>query len=64
MSLSSFPGPETIHRFKLDNGITVLVYENRAAESIVVDGLVRAGALVEDRQIAGLADFTAEMLIG
>jgi zinc protease len=63
MSLSSFPGPETIHRFELDNGITVLVYENRASESVVVDGLVRAGALAEDREIAGLADFTAEMLM-
>jgi zinc protease len=63
MSLSSFPGPETIHRFQLDNGITVLVYENRTVESVVVDGLVRAGALAEVREMAGLADFTAEMLM-
>ncbi len=63
MSLNSFPGPETIHRFELDKGITLLVYENMDAESVVVDGLVRAGALAEDREMAGLADFTAEMLM-
>jgi zinc protease len=60
---NSFPGPETIHRFKLDNGITVLIYENEASQSVVVNGLVRAGALIETRVIAGLANYTAEMLM-
>jgi zinc protease len=63
MSVNSFPGPETIHRYALDNGITLLVYENTAAESVVIDGLIRAGALAESRDQAGLADFTAEMLM-
>lgn len=60
---NSFPGPETIHRFDLDNGITVLIYENEASQSVIVDGLVRAGALVESREMAGLANYTAEMLM-
>ncbi|MCI0396883.1 MAG: insulinase family protein [Chloroflexi bacterium] len=60
---TAYPGPETIHRSVLDNGITLLVYENFAAETVVIDGLVRAGALVETRQHAGLANFTAEMLL-
>ena len=39
-----YPGPETIHRYVLANGLTLLVYENFATESVVVDGVVRAGA--------------------
>jgi len=59
----TYPGPETIHRYVLDNGITILVYENFAAESVVIDGLVRAGALGEPVEKTGLASFTAEMLM-
>ena len=58
-----YPGPETIHRYALDNGITLLVYENFATESVVLDGVVRAGALVESPECAGLADFTAALLM-
>ncbi len=63
MSDSTYPGPETIHRHVLNNGLTLLTYENYAAESFVLDGLVRAGALAESREKAGLASFTAEMLM-
>ncbi len=59
----TYPGPETIHRYELDNGITLLVYENFAAESVVMEGLVRAGAGAEPPEKAGLASFTAEMLM-
>jgi zinc protease len=59
----TYPGPETIHRYVLDNGITLLVYENFAAESVVMDGLVRAGALGDPVEKSGLASFTAEMLM-
>lgn len=58
-----YPGPDSIHHYELDNGITVLVYQNSATESVVVEGLIRAGALVESRDQAGLADFTAELLL-
>ncbi|MFZ0545341.1 MAG: pitrilysin family protein [Candidatus Promineifilaceae bacterium] len=59
----TYPGPESIHRYVLDNGIVLLVYENFAAESVVVDGLVRAGALGESAEKVGLSSFTAEMLL-
>lgn len=63
MSRNAYPGPETIHRHVLSNGIVVLVYENFASESVVVEGVLRAGALVEPAEKAGLADFTADLLM-
>ena len=63
MADNSFPGPDTIHRFELNNGLTVLIYENDASQSIVVDGVVRAGALAESLDTAGLASYTADMLL-
>jgi len=41
----------------------LLVYENFASQSVVIEGLVRAGALAEDREKAGLANFTAACLM-
>lgn len=58
-----YPNAASIRRTVLPNGIVVLVYENFASQSVVVDGLVRAGAIAEPRSAAGLADFTAEMLL-
>jgi zinc protease len=63
MANPTFPGPESIHQRQLANGITVLVYENFAAESVVVEGYFPAGALSEQRSQAGLAQFTAGMLM-
>ncbi len=59
----TYPGPENIQRQTLPNGITILVYENFASESIVLSGLVRAGALAETHSQAGLASFTASLLL-
>lgn len=59
----TYPGPENIRRTVLDNGITVLNYENFAAASVVVEGFLRAGALSEGREKAGLADYAAGMLM-
>lgn len=59
----TYPGPENIQRHTLPNGITVLVYENFASESIVLSGLVRAGALADPPQQAGLASYTASLLL-
>lgn len=59
----TYPGPQNIHRRVLDNGITVLIYENFAVASVVVEGYVRVGALAEGRPRAGLADFVAGMLM-
>ena len=63
MTQRTYPGPDSIHVQTLDNGITVLVYENFAAESVIVDGYLQAGGLAESRGKAGLADFTASMLL-
>ena len=51
----SLPGPETITRRELGNGIVVLVFENHTSPSVVVDADLRAGALWESRAQAGLA---------
>jgi zinc protease len=63
MAILSYPGPEDVHRHVLENGIVVLVFENFAAGSVVVEGVVRAGALAESREQAGLANMTADMLM-
>jgi zinc protease len=59
----TYPGPQNIHRHELDNGVIVLVYENFAAASVVVEGYLWAGALSEGREKAGLADYVAGMLL-
>ncbi len=63
LDVSSLPGPETITRRTLSNGIVVLVRENDTSPSVVVDSDVRAGALWEGRAKAGLASFTASALM-
>ena len=60
---SVYPGPHNIQRHVLENGIVVLLYENFAAASVVVDGFLGAGALADGRERAGLADFVANMLL-
>lgn len=60
---SSYPGPATIHRTVLSNGIVVLVYKNMTVDMVVIDGIIRAGALGESKAKAGLASFTADMLM-
>jgi zinc protease len=47
----------------LPNGIILLVYENFASQSVVLDGVVRAGAIAEPPEQAGLADFVANLLM-
>ena len=63
MPTPSYPGPDTIRRHVLDNGITVLVYENMSSDTVAIEGVIRAGALAEPPEKAGLADFTADLLI-
>lgn len=62
MAHQQYPGPETIRRVTLPNGLTILAYENFASESVVIEGLVRAGSLGESAEQAGLASFTAALL--
>ncbi len=58
----SFPGPETITRRELANGVAVMVRENFSSPSVVVLGYLGTGALDESPEHAGLADLTASAL--
>jgi zinc protease len=60
---SSFPSTETITRHELPNGIIVLAYENHNSPSVVISGYLWAGSLSEAPEQAGLASFTAGMLL-
>lgn len=59
----ALPGPDTITRVVLENGITVLVYENYAAQSVVLAGSLQAGSLYETPDKSGLASMTASALM-
>lgn len=59
----SLPSPETITRAELPNGLTVLVFENHNSSSVVLGGYLWAGSLGETRDQAGLANFSAGLLL-
>jgi zinc protease len=58
----AIPGPETVQRTQLENGMTVLVRHNPAAPVVVLDGYLPIGAIHEPAGKAGLSGFTASML--
>lgn len=61
--MPDLPGPDNILRQTLPNGITVLIRENSDAQSVVIDGLLRAGAVYEQQH--GLVNFlSAAMMRG
>jgi zinc protease len=60
---AAIPGPDDIMRRGLGNGIVVLVRENHAAPSVVLSGSLRAGAVHNPPEKAGLAQFTASALL-
>ena len=60
---TSLPSPETITRVELPNGIVVLTFENPSSPAVVLSGYLWAGALSEAPEQAGLAGFTARMLM-
>ncbi len=59
----ALPSADTITRVTLDNGITVLVYENDAAQSVVLAGSLAAGSLFESPEKSGQASLTASALM-
>jgi zinc protease len=61
--LSAIPGPETITRRELANGVTVLARENFLSPSVVVLGTIWAGGLDEPDELAGLAALTSGCLL-
>ena len=63
MTNSSIPGPENITRVELPNGIIILVYENFAAQSVVIAGSLEAGSIYENPAKSGTASMTAAALM-
>ncbi|MFL7791328.1 MAG: M16 family metallopeptidase [Anaerolineae bacterium] len=59
----SIPGPETITRHELSNGIVVLVRENHASPAVVARGYLHVGSRDERAEQAGLSAFTADALM-
>ncbi len=57
------PGPETIHRRVLPNGITILARENYTSESVVISGYLSVGSLDEEPEQGGIAYLTAQGLM-
>jgi len=62
VNLKNLPGPETIGRFNLSNGITALTFNNSSAQSVNIVGLLENGALLDLSDKLGTAHFTASML--
>ncbi len=63
LKVRSLPGPDSILRRELANGIVVLARENFSSPSVVISGYLSAGSLGENRQEAGLAHLTAQSLM-
>lgn len=63
MSKPIYPNSKTIAEHTFSNGLTVLVYENFNAASVVVTGSLRAGSVYEPLTQVGLASMTAAGLL-
>lgn len=63
LDVRSLPGPETILRRELANGIVLLARENFASPSVVFSGYLTAGSIDEAPEAAGLAEMTASCLM-
>ena len=59
----ALPGPSDITRVVLPNGVVLLVRENGMSPSVVLTGSLQVGARDEQPVNAGLAGFTADMLM-
>lgn len=59
----SIPNSGNISRIELDNGITLLVYENPNVQSVNVMGSLHAGSIYESPESSGLAAFVAGALM-
>jgi zinc protease len=63
LDIHSLPGPETITRRVLPNGMTLLARENFASPSVVLAGNLLVGGISDPSDRAGLADLTASALM-
>jgi zinc protease len=60
---TSIPGPETVSRRELKNGIILLARENFSSPSVVISGYIPSGSLVDPQKKAGLADLAISALM-
>ncbi len=60
---ASIPNSSNIARAELDNGITLLVYENPAVQSVNLMGSLHAGSIYETPGQSGLASLAASALM-
>ena len=63
MHTKSLPGSDDIHRETLPNGITILSRSNFSSPSVVISGYIATGALFEQDEHLGLADFVCSSLM-
>ncbi|HLU09085.1 MAG TPA: pitrilysin family protein [Oceanobacillus sp.] len=63
MAANGLPGPDTITRVVLDNGVIVLVYQTDAAQSVVISGSLKVGSMLESPAQNGLSSMTAAALM-
>lgn len=63
LDVRTLPGPDSIARRELANGVVVLARENFASPSVVVSGYLHVGSLDEQPEQAGLAQLTAQALM-
>ncbi len=61
-TVKSLPGPQTVVREVLPNGIVVLVRENFDSPAVVVRGYLRVGSQDEPAELAGLAGFCTDVM--
>lgn len=57
--LQSLPGPDDIHRYELANGMVILTRPNFNSQSVVLNGYIQSGSMLDPREKLGLAHFTA-----
>jgi zinc protease len=63
LNKADIPGSHNIVRQTYPNGMTVLVKENFSSPSVVIDGLVRAGAADDPIGKEGVSAFTSHMVM-
>ena len=60
---ASIPNATNITRSQLDNGVTILVYENPVVQSVNIMGSIHAGGIYESPEQSGLASLVGGALM-
>lgn len=59
LDTQTLPGPQSIQRWELSNGITLLARENFVSPSVVISGFLPIGSIIDKEDQAGCAHLTA-----